>query len=47
MCETLYTDYATIIYRVYMPYIVQKTIGFILLSATVGLVCLQALFHIN
>jgi len=30
-----------------MPYIIQKIIGFILLSATVGLVSLQALFHIS
>jgi len=30
-----------------MPYIVQKVIGFILLSATVGLVSLQVLFHLS
>jgi hypothetical protein len=30
-----------------MPYIVQKVIGFILLSATVGLVSLQVLFHLT
>ncbi len=29
-----------------MPYLIQKIIGFILLSATVGLICFQVLFHI-
>jgi len=29
-----------------MPYLIQKTLGFILLSATVGLVSLQALIHV-
>ncbi len=29
-----------------MPYLMQKIIGFILLSATVGLVSLQVLFHL-
>jgi len=29
-----------------MPYIMQKIIGFVLLSATVGLVSLQVLFHL-
>jgi len=29
-----------------MPYIIQKIIGFFLLSATVGLVSLQALIHV-
>lgn len=29
-----------------MPYLIQKFIGLILLLATVGLVSLQALFHL-
>ncbi len=29
-----------------MPYLIQKIIGFLLLSATVGLVSLQALIHV-
>ena len=29
-----------------MPYLIQKIIGFILLSATVGLVSLQALIRV-